>query len=227
MTNEFKELKKQNNKTSVIKSNLQFILITAFILAIFLFVFMPKISAILSDLEFISQQERKIKQLELQFEAFSKIDINDTSNLLNTLRAIAPTNATDITLFQEKIKNMISKLQEVQILNLRVSDDEITSIENMNAVRLREVPVNLEMVGSKSLLEKFLNDISSSGDFITVEQLSMVSLENDSRWKLNVKFVKSQFIESTNTAQAYRQVPPSVNIDEIIRQKIININISN
>lgn len=228
MVNELIESKKQNNlKTVTVRSNLQFLLIVVFILALILLVFMPKISDVLNKTELISQKQESIQQLESKFDTFSKIDINDTNNLLNTIRAIAPTDDTDITVFQEKIRGLISTLPEVQIVSLRVSDDEISSIENMNAVRLREVPVNLEIVGIKSLLEKFLTDVSTSGDFITVEQLSMVSLENDSRWKLNARLVKSQFIESTNSSEIYRRVSPSANVDEVIRQKIININLIN
>lgn len=221
---DYKEQKKQE-KPSTVKSNLQFLLIVIFILVILLFVFIPKISDIIVKTQLISQKVQTIESLDSQFDTFSQIDTDDTNSLLNTIRRIAPTDDTDITLFQEKIKSIISTLPAVQIVNLRVSDDEISTIEDMNSVRLREVPVNLELIGAKELLEQFLTDISSSGDFITVEQFSMESLENDSRWKLNVKLVKSQFIESSNAAELFRRVPPSSKVDEIIRQKIIELEI--
>ncbi len=176
---------------------LPILILVVFFLIVFLGVY-PALSLLLGNIDELDSIRDQVQKKDEKIVILKELETQkDTTNrYLVSINEIAPVEKTNVANFQTAIKNIASQN------NLRVIDatsgEEIVANEESatNFLQLIEVPTSFELQGSFQDLRNFLIDIYQGDDFIIIEEMKFRKEEGETDWRMDVIFVKYQFVES-------------------------------
>lgn len=197
---------------------------------VIIFLVIPKISEIFSNLDEISLAEAQIEQNKTKFIALDLLTAKYSSIVeqIDIINSIAPVGTTEVVKFRDRMTTLINS-NNLRILNQRLSelDPEITSLTNgeqsLSGILLQEVPFVFGVEGNYIDLVNFLNQLNSLEDFIVVKEMKMSSVAtNTAVWQLSITIVKYQFViaEDSSVDSVFKSVPTEAKLSEIMQEYI-------
>jgi Tfp pilus assembly protein PilO len=201
--------------------------VTAIIIFFFVMIglVIPKIFGIFGQIEMIDQMNDELRQRQGELASVRTMDNRSTflEGDLATLDSLAPTGATEVVNFQSKIADLA--LARGLTVNNQVVSDSISTLsesflDSNELLRLREVPNIFEISGNANNVFSFIQDLSSLGDFIVVDEMNLTAVENN-QWNMRINIIKFQFAErgsEDERYQSYIQVPVTARIHSDIQE---------
>jgi len=233
--------KKDNTKTNRNKYiKLYIIPITTLVtfLTIIIFLIIPKVSEILSQLDLISTNDNLIanKNTEINNLQTLTTNINSINENLNTINQLAPTGVSEVVKFRDEI-TLIIKQNNLTINSQQLNESSVDT-KNTNdpaiagSIFLQEVPFIFELNGNYNDIINFITALNNVPDFIIIKEMELNAQQGTSnssqsqqntKWTFKMNIVKYQFknIKDDVLNKVYLAVSSTIKIDKTISDYLI------
>lgn len=198
-------------------------------LGILLFLTIPKINEIFSNLETISTNNETITTNNAKLDYLNSLtgQYNSIVNDLSVIDGIAPLGSTEVVKFRDRITDLITS-NNIKIISQRLSEANTESgvqdTEDVSPIILQEVPFIFTILGSYGNIVNFIQSLNSVEDFIVIKEMRFTSSSEDPNgdWQMEINIVKYQFNTSNGTdlRQLYINIPVEAQLNELIRKYI-------
>lgn len=201
--------------------------------ATLLFMIIPGIQRLFSDLDVISLQGEQLDDMNIQLAQLQSLLTNSQSlnSDLAIINSIVPTGLTAVVDFQQRVVDLAEAngltvgetSTAEQILNLEQTGGNVASLGTI------EIPSTFSIAGDFASIKAFIEDIQSLDDFVIIGEMALKTSSDSNLttttdiasqgWSLTLTLVKYQFQsveQQASLADIYRQVPPTTGLDEDI-----------
>lgn len=206
--------------------------VTVFI-SILVLLILPEISNTftkLDDLTSTREKTESVIEVTTQLQALNT-NRSQIESDLESVNKIAPAGNTEVVLFQQKIADL-AKANGLRIVSSK-TEEEVLSVEGDNPILgINEIPSTFSLNGKFAKIQTFIEGIKTLEDFVIIGEMQIRVIDQVSpdkltdqnlEWNLLITLIKYQFQqpnEENKLAEAYLQVPPTVDIEDKILEFI-------
>ncbi len=209
------------------KKLIRLYVIPLFALGIFLgvlvFVVVPKIGSIMDRLGELSDTRDKLSESNTKIQNINSLvtNINEVLSYLQQINNIAPTGDIELVRFRSRVFEIAeSSGLVVDTQGFRESDIvQDPNLPSSSTLLIKEVPVEIEVIGTLDNIYTFLDEITKLEDFVIIKDFELARNADNVEWVFTLRFIKYQFAQDTEGQfdQLYLNVPVSSKIDQEVK----------
>lgn len=204
--------KKNSNYIDMLKYYYGPLIVLAIFFVILIFGLIPSINSLYDTYQSRNIVKAEVSSLDVRIADLKRLknDSPKTNDYLESINSIAPVQRTNVTEFQEKIKN-IAKENNLTTESAKTRElifDE--NADNTDYLLLIEVPSEFTFSGEFVDVKAFLAELYESDEFIIIEEMRFLKNPKDSMWTLDITLNKYQFSlneESEEQSNVYLNIP--------------------
>lgn len=202
-------------------------------LGLLFFLILPEISNTfnkLDDLTAIRERTEGVTEITSQLATLNT-NMPQLQADLDAVDKIAPVGNTEVVLFQQKIAELAKKNNLVIVSSQ--TEEQVLSVEGDNPILgINEIPSTFSLNGLFANIQSFIEQIQTLEDFVIIGEMQIKAIDSVGperltdqtlQWNIQITLIKYQFQEpneQNKLAEAYLQVPPTVDIEEKILEFI-------
>lgn len=226
--------KKEKRTSDYYVHILKFYYLPVFIVMIFLlvavFAVLPSLKSLLSNYSELNNLKNEVKDKDAKIEQLKALKNRSTQTeaYLASINKIAPVQKTNVTEFQNSIKNT-AKSNRLSIQSARGGEEIVSDQQNTGSFQLVEIPMYFVFSGNFLDLKNFLNDLYQGEDFIIIEKMDLSKADKSTEWKMDLTLVKYQFIQKDsdtsivlNVNDLSTDLVPSEQVLQFLQEKYID-----